>query len=369
LAKIDNLTGIRGFAALWVVSCHFQITRIVSSVDLGSIARHGSWGVDVFFVLSGLILAINYAPRFALGFHKHAFTDFALKRFFRVYPLHFVTFLVTIPMWAVMARGGREIHGTIYTFWSGICNVLMIHAWGFTQELSWNFPSWSISAEWFAYLLIFPVCVVVLAKKTATQCAFVATVSWIILVCYVFAVHGGDLAMVRTDGVLRIIPEFVAGYATYRLLTDKQVLIAGDAMMAAGAIGLLALIYSPDYMVFLLLPLIAILLAGLYAGGRVTDAIFGNTCMVFLGEISYSIYMTHVMVMSITNKTVKLLSIDVGFSRALIVLCVETIATVGVGFLAYRLVEVPARTSLLAWVSKRARKPAVPAVTLERAAD
>ncbi len=75
MAPLKNLTGVRGVAALWVVLYHFQATTlVVSSLSLGSVIGGGACGVDVFFVLSGLILSITYAPRFAAqGFTRRVF--------------------------------------------------------------------------------------------------------------------------------------------------------------------------------------------------------------------------------------------------------------------------------------------------------
>ena len=70
--------------------------------------------------------------------------DYLKKRLARMYPLHIATFLMA-PFFA-----------GLYFPDSILPNVLLIHAWDVTKHLSLNYPSWSVSAEFFVYLL-FPV--------------------------------------------------------------------------------------------------------------------------------------------------------------------------------------------------------------------
>src|ERR1035441_9002169 len=152
--QIKNLTGIRGFAALWVALFHFQSTAVVSVLNLGHVIGGGALGVDIFFVLSGLILAITYAPRFAIqGFTWSLFGDFVIRRLARIYPLHLGTFLLMLVSWKITSQTTYEFRGLVANdWWSALCNLLLTHAWGITKRLSWNTPSWSVSAEWFAYV-------------------------------------------------------------------------------------------------------------------------------------------------------------------------------------------------------------------------
>ncbi|WP_306117391.1 MULTISPECIES: acyltransferase [unclassified Roseitalea] len=109
--------------------------------------------LDMFFVLSGFLIYERYRNR-VLTRGDYAF--FVLRRFSRLYPLHLVTlgFFVAV---AVAAQAGL-IHanglGTRYDFGQLVPNLLLIQAWGFHDTLTFNFVSWSLSGEWFAYLLL-----------------------------------------------------------------------------------------------------------------------------------------------------------------------------------------------------------------------
>jgi peptidoglycan/LPS O-acetylase OafA/YrhL len=358
--QIKNLTGIRGFAALWVALFHFQSTAVVSTLNLGPVIGGGAYGVDIFFVLSGLILAINYAPRFANeGFNWNSFGDFLIRRFARIYPLHLATFLVMFVSWEVASQTSYQFHGLVVNdWWSAICNLLLVHAWGLTRRLSWNTPSWSVSAEWFAYLAVFPVCVVLMKKLSAAQAMAVSMIVWMLFVAYVLALRDGDLMQVNADGALRIIPEFFAGYATYRLVVASRSPAAGNLPTFLGLSGIVLTLLLPPAALVLLLPAILLLMIGLYRGGRLVDWAFGNAVLVFLGEISYSIYMLHMFVQIIASQIVHHLAIAPTANHARLILLAEVLSTICLGYLGYVWLEAPARRSLVARMMQFHRAPA-----------
>ena len=89
--------------------------------------------------------------------------------------------------------------------------------------------------------------------------------------------------MVRTDAVLRIIPEFVAGYATYRWLMERSH-ARGDLSVLVGLILIVVVCFAANWAVVLLLPAIVVLMIGLHRGGVVANAVFGNRAIAFFGR-------------------------------------------------------------------------------------
>lgn len=330
-------------AALWVALFHFSSYPDIGAIDLGPIVACGYWGVDVFFVLSGLVLAINYVPRFApRGFNWRAFRAFLAKRIARVYPLHLATFLLVLVFWKIAVHTGQSFPlQENNNRWTQLCNVLLIHAWGLARS-SFNAPSWSVSAEWFAYLFVFPLCAAGLRRRSVPYCLAVVAALWLGFLAYIFRYHAGSLMFVATDGVLRIIPEFIAGYALYRLAA-WQPTDHGNWALLVGLATIAALAFLPPVAVVLLLPAIMLLMFGLYSGGSLVEAIFANRVAVFLGEISYSIYMVHIIVAAVANHLVRLAGIAPNITHAVIVLMGETLLTIGLAFVAYRCIEVPGR--------------------------
>lgn len=150
---LNNLTGLRFYAAFWVFLYHFfPVYTDLPKVDLLEV---GYLGVDVFFVLSGFILTYVYYGKFFVNkISIKDYYNFIIKRFAKIYPLHFILTLIFIPLLFV---GKYVFHQDALKVYPNtlINNFLLIHAWGTTSHYSWNFPSWSISAEWFAYLFLF----------------------------------------------------------------------------------------------------------------------------------------------------------------------------------------------------------------------
>src|ERR1700688_4009579 len=170
-ADIRPLTSLRFFMALTIVVCHF-CGLLPFTISISQLPAKGYLGVDFFFILSGFILSHVYLDGLSLG-TVHPY-DFYIKRLARIYPVHLFTLLLTVFLAAAFLQLSRYMYPTIVTpgFFSDVCppgrflaNLLLVHAWGWERNTlySLNKPSWSISAEWFAYLL-FPMLVTCLRR-------------------------------------------------------------------------------------------------------------------------------------------------------------------------------------------------------------
>jgi peptidoglycan/LPS O-acetylase OafA/YrhL len=144
----------RGIAALGVVLFHAPFVGAVHTaavvIDFGF--------VQLFFVLSGFVIAHAYGHRIA-GPSDAA--RFIVRRFGRLYPLHIFTFGLMLALEVTKLAAMRVLHvgagdpafGPGAGWHSIATNVLLIHAVGFESEFTWNGPSWSISAELWTYLV------------------------------------------------------------------------------------------------------------------------------------------------------------------------------------------------------------------------
>ena len=98
--EIKSLTSLRGIAAMAVVIEHFSATAEQhAAVSVPSLVAHGYLAVDLFFVLSGFIMAYTYLGTFeAHGIR--AFPNFLGKRVARIVPLN------TAVLLCLVAAGG-----------------------------------------------------------------------------------------------------------------------------------------------------------------------------------------------------------------------------------------------------------------------
>src|SRR6187402_3052636 len=153
-AEIRQLTGVRFIAAIWVVFYHFRfmILGVVPELKpVGFLFEGGYLAVDVFFVLSGYIIAYQYLRAFPRG--RGDYGAFLVKRLARIYPLQLVTLALTVVTVLVGLGIGVPITpASNFTVWGAVQDALLIRGWVVPSQ-GWNFPAWSLSAEWFAYLV------------------------------------------------------------------------------------------------------------------------------------------------------------------------------------------------------------------------
>jgi peptidoglycan/LPS O-acetylase OafA/YrhL len=360
--EIRPLTGVRAFAALWVVLLHFhaQWALLMPGLSLGqTFAQRGSLGVDVFFILSGFILSYVYlADKPELSWARHR--RFLWLRIARIYPVHVFTF----GSLALLVLGARLLHIHIegeYPLNRVPFELTMTHAWWwFLEPGGWNYPSWSISAEWFAYLVLFPLSAWVLRRRWKTPAllviAYAALLTWLTLMTG--NVDGRRLSRVSCEflagamafGIFRQNPQFT------RLCQRSATTLVGVVLVIAAS-GPASALY-PFWLLVLLFPL---MLVGLTADGTWVGRFLGSPAVVWGGRVSYSLYMTH----ALTQKLLKVLLPSAGFiSSSLPVRCGVVLAQlallIAAAALLYYAVEVPARDAIRRWVS-RPRSTARPA--------
>lgn len=347
VAPITALTGLRAYAALWVMLLHLQFgVGVKGKVVLGAVINHGFWAVDVFFVLSGFILSLLYASKFEARLDSRVYWPYLSARFSRIYPLHLFAISLLGAYFLGRAALGYS-HGlpegfNLHNLW---LNLALLHGWGYADRLSWNFPSWSISTEWFAYLLLLPFFARGLRRVPLAGVVALASAAWMLL--YLVVHRFGDMIGQLTVqwAPMRILAEFLLGYALYRLYLRRKIGPGtADALAAAGFVGILVLALLPDRMEWLLAPAVCCLLFGLTQAGPVGQGLFGSHWAVFWGERSYSIYMLHAVVQIFSNVLIQTFGLrQMSDATAWLVVGVEVIAVLVVSHFTYEWVEVPMR--------------------------
>jgi len=163
--EIGQLTGLRFVAAAWVLIHHVSFVPVDTYAPylapLAPIAAAGPLGVDLFFVLSGFVLARAYLDRWAGALRPRQLTAFLGARIARIWPLYAVV-TVAFGLWCLArARGG---HDDVVSWqapqpdlgpWGWISQLTMTQLWQGpgVGGISFALPMWSVSAEWLAYLL------------------------------------------------------------------------------------------------------------------------------------------------------------------------------------------------------------------------
>ena len=220
---IGQLTGVRFVAAFWVLLYHYQGALATAGLlvpVLHEVLRVGRLGVDLFFALSGFILTHTYLTRMGPNITWPKSRHFLWLRLARIYPVHFV--MLNVAGLAVLAQqkfgsstaGSRDwLNARDY-----LKQVLLIHEWGPNPQRGWNFPAWSLSMEWLAYLL-FPFLVLALFRFHQRLSNRVIALLWCVvlvpLLWYGVAYYGDPYYISDWGSTIRILTEFTAGGLTY----------------------------------------------------------------------------------------------------------------------------------------------------------
>jgi peptidoglycan/LPS O-acetylase OafA/YrhL len=114
---------------------------------------HFNLFVDLFFVVSGFVIARQYFGRVN---DAGSIGRFLWRRLARIYPLHLATLAFYLALAGALHFGAaRTDNPARYPLSDLPAQFLLLHAF-VGERLTFNFPSWSLSAEMFCYLLFPP---------------------------------------------------------------------------------------------------------------------------------------------------------------------------------------------------------------------
>lgn len=376
-SKLNALTSLRFAAAALIVIHHLH--------DFGLTFLKG-WPLDnavsFFFVLSGFILTYTY-PDIATGSDARRFW---VARFARVWPAH----VATIGLLYILLAGDASRYGTGYSSPLLLLgNVSLVQAWIPVSNVyfSYNAVSWSISAEAFFYL-VFPSLIQGFAKSWWWKLGIaLALVFWLIALCITSSLppFGGASWTSTTLGMVYINPlarlfEFTLGMCAamiYRVSRPRIRLTAsvGTVVEAIAALLLLLNISLVDAIASWAYVLIGPPAAEwLVHGGAIcfSVAVFilvisleqgsisktlGRRPLVFLGEISYSMYMLHYVIL----RAYMMHADNFAAWPGSVKLAVYCIVLLMASWALWAFVEKPARTAILNLFATRPRTSMQPA--------
>ena len=310
--RFEALDSWRGLCALWVVLYHF---RAVSHAYDWLWVRTGDIAVDFFFVLSGFVLTHAYGEGLKSASSRW---QFLIRRIGRLYPLHLVTLaavlLLELARWTAGLMIGSSMGRPAFTgdtdLWALPANVFLVHALGIFRDFTWNIPSWSISIEWTLCLLFAATSIVrrpLLVASVLTAVGFLTTLWMSTLDWYP---PEGHTAFVR--GVYG----FFLGSLVYRLfsaLRARNVSIPGWLEWSAPI--LLALtVFFKHWQIPVVPPLLfgAMVLIFAAQSGPLSRTL-KQRALSYLGEISYSIYLVHYVLVLVAFGAASVLEAVFGF--------------------------------------------------------
>jgi peptidoglycan/LPS O-acetylase OafA/YrhL len=351
------LTGIRFFAALHVVLFHYAPGL---PPLLRNVAANGYMAVGLFFILSGFVLAYNYAgravkPRRFLG-----------ARFARIYPAYLLGFVLIAP--AVVMRLLHSDPQKLAA--AGLAAGGLVQGWFPKLALVWNGPGWSLSNEAFFYLL-FPAILPAVIRLSPRGLWLVAAACWAAALAPPLArlaLHGGEHAEAVMYMPVFRVAEFVLGVAAgagyLRRGPGRGFAAVPVSVVLAAFAALSPLLFPAVLRGALAAPLFAALVYTLASGGGILGRLLSWRPVSILGNASYAIYILQSPLMAwfllVTQGTsagsVRAPLGWAGFAAYTAILTVVSLAC-------YAWLETPARRWIQSWdiFQERGRSMATPA--------
>jgi peptidoglycan/LPS O-acetylase OafA/YrhL len=285
-----------------------------------------------FFTLSGFVIMHMYDGKMQTS---KQYDNFIIKRLARMYPLH----ILTLCMWVVfdlsVHNDGDDRPVNV------ISNIFLVHAWNTTKNLSLNYPSWSVSAEFFVYLL-FPIFLLVVNRAGAAALALpVLAAAGDSIVFHSFNLGDWTFATCKF-GCLRAVPSFIAGMVAYRVVTGQLASVSVPAWVAHGiAIATLPLMLAGVSGQFMLAFYVVVVILLALAEPK-TPGVLSRPWARALANSSYGFYMLHAFVaLALFHMARRFLHIADPWKFALAPLAIAL--TTAAAIYSFRLFEDPAR--------------------------
>ncbi|TYK64773.1 acyltransferase family protein [Colwellia echini] len=302
--RFEALDAFRGLCALCVVILHMRFVGTFTELNF---FRGSGIFVEFFFVLSGFVLAHSY------GFRKNLnFKSYMKARFFRIYPLHFTMFIFVfvfqLAKFLIYKYTSINFDGEplAHQFAIGeiLPNLMLIHAWTpYTELYSFNGPSWSISIEFYMYALLFVSIVAFKSNKV---------ISWLVISMMAFLLMYFD-SHILVGSVLRGLSAFFGGaviYVVYCKISHLKVPYILGGFIEVLLILLIILIVQSDLEYRSILATILFIVTVLcfaFECGAVSKILKVNVFQ-YAGKLSYSIYLTHFVLLMYISGILKVLS-------------------------------------------------------------
>jgi len=303
---IKPLTSLRFVFALMVFSHHigFVLDGEYDSLKwlYKNIFFEGFIGVNFFFILSGFVLAYNYQDKFVEN--KSSKRNFFIARIARIYPLHLLTLLLAVPLLLKKIWLGNKLYWLIRF----VANLTLFQSYIPIRSiyLSFNRPAWSISDELFFYIA-FPFLVVAIAKflKGNKYAWLILGLGFLVIPIamnllpdkYFHAIFYVHPFVRLADFILGILVfnifrkrKEIQANSNFNLLEFSAILLLGGFVLGSN--------WIPEvyrYSVYYWLPMSYLIYVFSFQKGYISK-ILSHRLFILLGEISFSFYMFHHLV-------------------------------------------------------------------------
>jgi peptidoglycan/LPS O-acetylase OafA/YrhL len=270
--RYSELDAIRGIAALMVVLFHYTVRYgQIYEYSINPIFSFelGKYGVQLFFIVSGFVIFLT------LDKTVNAI-DFVVSRFSRLYPAYWVSVILTFVIVYTFSLPGREVD-----LQSALVNLTMIQKWLEVDNVDGVY--WTLAIELSFYLIMY---ILFITKQLKN--IFNVTIVWLLMIIVVRFLETNNIIQIHWALKLLFLLDygelFIAGIMFYKIMHNDNLsnyiillLVLGTEYYLHGK---LAYLIAGYFFLFLL-----------FAKGYLH--ILSLKPLVYLGTISYSLYLIH----------------------------------------------------------------------------
>ena len=351
--RIEQITFTRSLAAFSMIIYHYGLNIYPFNTEQFSyIFKQADVGVSFFYLLSGFVMMFAYGKKSTLNQR-----DYFKARFARVYPVYLLAILLVL------------IHYTLnhqnIDYTGLFLNILAVQAWVPAKAISFNSPAWSLAVEFFFYAA-FPFTLKYLFTKTNfKKTAIAVIIFWLasqVLFNLVYYSHYYKGVESNLHNFLYYFPimhlsSFLIGtLAGYYFLNINSKVQRNYDLILIFIVALLIVIlkfptglnYHNGLLAVIFVPFIILLSLNNGAMSR----LFNKPAFVFLGEISYSMYILQYPVFTWVRSALK----QVGIRDDTPVFYISLSLLVIISGISYRFIETPLRTKIKNFSFRRVDK-------------
>lgn len=344
--RIEQITFTRFIAAIAIVFFHFgKPLNIFAEQHIHKLLVNANIGVSYFFILSGFVMIIAYGRKSSV--HPASYIQ---NRFARIYPVYLLAILLSLFYKKILVPEDYTVAGIILNFFA-------MQSWVPSHALSINFPGWSLSVELLFYTVFPFVFNYFYRKHTLKQLAVPIIIVWILSQWFFlshlnkgfhFFAHEKSNENFLFYFPLLHLNQFLignlAGLLFVKYGTGKQRNYDGLILLLTGCF-LLSILFKPQFLNYhnglLAIVFIPIILLMALNTGLITK-IFNHKFLVYLGEISYGIYILQVPV----YMSIKYLLNTAGITGDLVTFVIGITGLLFVSALSYEFIETPLREKI-----------------------
>jgi peptidoglycan/LPS O-acetylase OafA/YrhL len=357
-STVENIQALRGIAALLVVVAHLSFPMSVLCFQAGQLAspwmNYGASGVDIFFVISGYVICLTASKR------HHRAVDFIRARLARVSPLYLVLTVIAMGRWLFIPGPGHLFQ----SIWNGIFYLPIFDIDFYNAPPV--FVGWTLSYEMCFYcafallLLLWPprsvaVLLPIFFAVGVALTLFYYRAAWVfprflfdpIVLEFAF----GCLVFHLQRHLAGAIPRVLLGVALALIP-----LAMGDSGWFGPALGMLHTHFDPEVwrVISWGIPA-ACIVAGCLGLERDRGLVLPGV-LIWLGEISYSLYLTHFFSMMVAAEAGKRL----GIHAPVLVIVISLAAAIAGAWICWKWLEQPLTTRAQKWARALERSAAPP---------